>query len=137
VAGIWTIPASRMKAGKEHRVPLNRQALNLLQALHKTRLNDFVFPGLHKNSALGASTLIALIRRMGLAVTIHGFRSSFRDFAGERTEFSRDICEEALAHSIGGVEAAYRRTDFLEKRRSLMQAWGSFCCASGHELLSG
>jgi integrase len=125
--GIWTIPATRMKAGKEHRVPLSGQALDILKALHKTRLNGFAFPGLRRDSSLGSTTLIALIRRMGFEVTIHGFRSSFRDWAGEQTDFPRELAEASLAHSIGAVEAAYRRTDFLEKRRALMEMWGTYC----------
>lgn len=127
-AGVWTIPAARMKAAREHRVPLSDRALEVLTAMAAQRSGDFVFPGRRGGRPLSNMTFLMLLRRMKLGVTAHGFRSSFRDWAGERTNFPREIAEAALAHSIGDdVEAAYRRGDALEKRRRLMGAWTAFC----------
>lgn len=124
-AGIWTIPAGRMKAGKEHRVPLSTPALKILRELYETRVSDFVFPGHRSNCPLSSSAMEMLMRRMKMnAFTVHGFRSSFRDWAGDETSFPREIAEAALAHRVGdATEQAYRRATALTKRRELMQSW--------------
>jgi integrase len=128
-AGVWTIPAERMKAKKEHRVPLPRPALALLKRLHKARSGRYVFPGLKSDAALSNMAMLQVLRRMGRAdLTVHGFRSTFRDWAAEQTNFPREVCEQSLAHSLPDkVEAAYRRGDLFEKRCKLMDAWASFC----------
>jgi integrase len=130
-AKLWTIPAARMKAGKEHRVPLSTAAVTVLQALPRT--GDIVFPGMKHGTELSDMTLTAVLRRMGRGdITIHGFRSTFRDWSAEApgNTFPREVCEHALAHSLPDrVEAAYRRGDLLEKRILLMQAWADYCMA--------
>lgn len=122
---IWTVPADRMKAKREHRVALNEEAVKLLQSLPET--GDLVFPN-NKGEKLSDMTLTAVLRRMGRSdITAHGFRSTFRDWCSERTEYSHDVVEMALAHAIGDkVEAAYRRGDLFNKRRLLMRDWGRF-----------
>ncbi|MEJ7807079.1 MAG: integrase arm-type DNA-binding domain-containing protein [Telluria sp.] len=126
---LWTIPAERMKAGKEHRVPLSTAAVSLLLSLIVN--GEFVFPGVRTKSYLSDMSLTAVLRRMGRGdITVHGFRSTFRDWCSEApgNTFSREICEHALAHSLPDkVEAAYRRGDLLDKRVLLMQAWADFC----------
>jgi len=121
----WTIPVSRMKAKREHRVALNDEAVKLLKSL--ARSGDLIFPN-NKNSKLSDMTLTAVLRRMGRSdITAHGFRSTFRDWCSERTSYPRDVAEMALAHAIGDkVEAAYRRGDLFEKRRRMMREWGKF-----------
>lgn len=127
-AGVWTVPALRMKAKKEHRVPLSARALEIVKHLSEARLGDLVFPGMKPGKALSNMTLTAIMRRMGVEAVPHGFRSAFRDWAGDRTAFERETVELALAHEIGNsVERAYRRADALEKRRALMAAWESHC----------
>jgi integrase len=128
-AKLWTVPAERMKAGKEHRVPLSTAAVALLVALpHRKCL---IFHGRYESAALSDMSLTAVLRRMGRGdITIHGFRSSFRDWCAEAVgnTFSREVCEHALAHSLPDrVEAAYRRGDLLDKRVMLMQAWADYC----------
>jgi integrase len=122
---VWTIPDERMKGGREHRIPLSAVAVAVLDDMRKLRQNDFVFPGARDGRPLSEMAL----RRMGYGhVTVHGFRSSFRDWAAERTMFAREVAEMALAHAIpDAVEAAYRRGDLFEKRRKLMDAWAAFC----------
>lgn len=135
---VWSVPATRMKAGKEHRVPLSPRAVEILKLMAEVREDDhpYVFPG-HKTSKakklltakpVSAGALEMLLRRMEVkdAATIHGFRSSFRDWAGDQTSFPREVAEAALAHVVGGVEGAYRRGDALAKRRKLMEAWADF-----------
>lgn len=131
-AAVWTIPAERMKMSTEHRVPLSARALEILQGLHELRRSDFVFQGQKRGKPLGSMSMAMLIRRMKVeGVTVHGFRSSFRDWAGDKTSFPREIAEAALAHSVGNaVERAYRRSDALEKRRRLMQAWADYCAGA-------
>ncbi|MBC7686156.1 MAG: integrase arm-type DNA-binding domain-containing protein [Bdellovibrionales bacterium] len=128
-AKLWTIPAERMKAGKEHRVPLSTTVMALLEAM--PRLGDIVFPGRKQGTELSDMSLTAVLRRMGRGdITIHGFRSTFRDWCAESlgNSFPREVCEHALAHSLPDrVEAAYRRGDLLEKRVLLMQAWADYC----------
>jgi integrase len=122
---VWTIPANRMKAGKEHRVPINQGAIDVLERMCRT--SEHVFSGASRPRMSGA-TLNAFLYRIGCPFTVHGFRSSFRDWCAERTNYPREICEQALAHSTGSaVELSYRRTDYFAQRAKLMQAWGEFC----------
>jgi integrase len=123
---VWTIPASRMKAGREHRVPLSAPALEIAKDMLKAG-DDFAFPG-RSSGGLSNMACLKLLERMGRDdITVHGFRSTFRDWASERTNFPREVIEMALAHAIGDkVEAAYRRGDLFEKRRKLMDAWATF-----------
>ena len=125
--GVWTIPAGRMKAAKEHKVPLADAALEILRALPREAGNDFVFIGQQGGGGLSNMAMLALLKRMDQPVTVHGFRSAFRDWAAERTSFANHILEMALAHTVQGVEAAYRRGDLLDKRRRLMSEWASYC----------
>jgi len=129
---IWAIPAERMKAKKEHRVPLTNAAMAILTALNDTKRNDLVFPGNAANKPLSGMAMTMLIRRMKVEnITVHGFRSSFRDWAGDQTSFPREVAEGCLAHTIGNaVEQAYRRGDALEKRRQLLEAWANYCTGS-------
>ncbi|MGJ0396308.1 MAG: tyrosine-type recombinase/integrase [Methylocystis sp.] len=130
-AKVWTVPKSRMKAGKEHKVPLSREAVAALKTAARFRLanSDYVFPGARLGQPLSNMALLTLLRRMQVTgVTVHGFRSSFRDWAAETTDFPPEICEAALAHHVGNaVERAYRRTSFFDRRRDLMDAWGAHC----------
>ena len=133
---LWVIPATRVKAGREHRVPLPDRAVAILEAVSAVRSGDFVFPGLRRDKPQSDRTLVAVLRRMNCPVTVHGFRSSFRDWAGERTHFPREVAEAALAHVVGDeTERAYRRGDALEKRRELMNAWAAFCEGSGGNVI--
>ncbi len=127
-ARIWTIPGERMKAGKEHRVPLANEVLDLLRALPREAENSRVFLA-PKGGQLSDMALTAVLRRMGRGdLTQHGFRSTFRDWAGETTSYPREVCEHALAHRLAdGVEAAYQRGDLLTKRASLMSDWAKYC----------
>ena len=126
----WLIPADRMKASKEHRVPLSDAALALLDAMPVIAGNDLVFPA-PRGGVLSDMTLTACMRRMNLDAVPHGFRSTFRDWASELTSYPRDVAEMALAHTIGDkVEAAYRRGDLFEKRRLMMADWAKFCATS-------
>jgi integrase len=126
---VWTLPADRMKAGREHRVPLSARAMTILRNLHEDRSGDFVFPGQARNKPMSKTAMERVLRRMKLDdVTVHGFRSSFRDWAGNVSSFPREVVETALAHVIGDkAEQAYRRSDALEKRRKLMEAWAAYC----------
>jgi integrase len=132
-ARLWTVPAERMKAGKEHRVPLSGAAMALLAAI--PRRDGLIFAGRSGSAALSDMSLTAVLRRLGRSdITIHGFRSSFRDWCAEAVgnSFSREVCEHALAHSLPDrVEAAYRRGDLLDKRVVLMQAWADYCGTQG------
>jgi integrase len=127
-AKLWAIPAARMKAGREHRVPLSSRALAILRSVEKVRTGDYVFPGQRRGTPLSVMALAMVLRRLRLEkVTVHGFRSAFRDWCGEATAFPRDVAEAALAHAVGDMtERAYRRGDALEKRRKLMSAWAAF-----------
>ena len=130
---IWTIPAERMKAGKTHVVPLSPAALRVFRRAAELRMagTDLVFPGLKRGKPLSDMTLLKILRDMKLDATVHGFRSAFRDWCAEETSVAGEVAEAALAHAIPNkVEAAYRRTDFYEKRRKLMDAWAAFCSAS-------
>ncbi len=125
----WTIPAERMKAGRAHRVPLSDAALRVLAKMDEERLGDFVFPGAKENRPLSDMSLTAVLRRMKRDdVVVHGFRSTFRDWAAECTSYPNHVVEMALAHTIGDkVEAAYRRGDLFEKRSRLMAEWARYC----------
>lgn len=127
---IWTVPAERMKAGRVHRVPLSSRAVEILQAIRPREVapDAHVFKG-ERSAMLSNMAMAMLLRRMGHdSITVHGFRSTFRDWAGEVTAFPRDVVEMALAHCIESkVERAYRRGDAFEKRRELMTAWADFC----------
>ena len=127
-AKLWTVPAARMKAGREHRVPLTARALAILQTVEKVRTGEHVFPGQRRGRPLSVMALAMVLRRLQLEnVTVHGFRSAFRDWAGNETSFPREVAEAALAHTVGDMtERAYRRSDALEKRRKLMAAWAAF-----------
>jgi integrase len=128
-AGVWSVPHERMKGGREHRVPLSDRVLAILREMKAIRQGDHVFPGMKRGKPLSNTSLLALLRRMGRGdLTGHGFRSTFRDWAAERTNFPREVCEAALAHQTGSkVEQAYMRSDLFEKRRSLMDEWARFC----------
>jgi len=123
----WTIPAARMKAGKEHRVPLSVRSVEILREMKTTATGEHIFPG--RNGPLGESAFEHLLKKLGHGdVTLHGFRSSFRTWASEQTAFAHDVIEQALAHTVGTtVERAYKRTDLFERRRRLMDAWADFC----------
>ena len=131
---IWTIPAERMKARREHRVPLSDAAMAILKSLPRIEGNPYVFPGARHGKPLSNMALLQLMRKMGYGpegergpYVPHGFRSSFRDWAGEVSSFPRDVAEMALAHVIENkTEAAYRRGDLFAKRCKMMQAWANF-----------
>lgn len=127
---VWTVPATRMKAGIEHRVPLTDAALAILDRTEVVKRGEYVFPGQKPDRPLSVMAMEMMLRRMKVEVTVHGFRSSFRDWAGECTAFPREVAETALAHVVGdATERAYRRGDALEKRRALMEAWTAFVSA--------
>ena len=134
-AKVWTVPADRMKAGREHRVPLSDRAVALLNTVRP--LTDGaeacrlpIFPAHGSTNPLSSMALAMLLRRMKADCTVHGFRSSFRDWAGEATNFPRELAEASLAHTVGdATERAYRRGDALERRRKLMEAWAGYACA--------
>ena len=129
----WTIPASRMKAGREHVVPLSDDAVAVFERLKRfqTGADALVFPGLAKDKPLSDMTLTKVLRDMGRTETVHGFRSSFRDWAAEQTSFPSELAEVALAHvNSDKTEAAYLRSDRREQRRLLMTEWATFCSAS-------
>jgi len=127
-ARLWTIPAERMKAGREHRVPLGNRAVEIIRNMMTTKQNDYIFYG-DRRATLSNMSLLMLLRRMGRNdITTHGFRSSFRDWTAEQTNCPSAAAEIALAHSVGNaVEAAYRRKDMLYKRRLLMARWENYC----------
>ena len=126
---IWTIPKDRMKAGVEHRVPIGARALEILRLIRPYSGSKYVFEGRKKNTPLSNMAMTMIVRRMGYqGITVHGFRSSFRNWAGELTDYPFEVCEQALAHRLpDAVAAAYLRTDFYEKRVNLMAEWERFC----------
>jgi integrase len=126
---VWVVPVDRMKAGREHRVPLSRAGLAVLKQMDTARQTGFVFPGNRPQRPLSNMSMLMVLRRMDRAdLTAHGFRSTFRDWAAERTNFPGEVVEAALAHIVGDrTEAAYRRGDLFEKRRCLMDAWAAYC----------
>jgi integrase len=127
-ARVWTIPESRMKAGREHRVPLSDPAMGVLKSMQSVRQNEYVFPG-DRRATLSNMALLMVLRRMNRCdLTTHGFRSTFRTWAAERTSFPREVVEAALAHVVGSkTEIAYQRGDLFDKRRGLMNVWAGFC----------
>jgi integrase len=134
----WSIPAERMKAGEPHRIPLSDRAVGILRRMLELRRTDnadaLVFEGQKPGRPLSDMTLSMPIRRAKLGITVHGFRSAFRDWAAERTSFPRELAEKALAHSVRNkVEAAYQRGDLFEKRRELMDAWALYCKSAATE----
>jgi integrase len=126
---LWIIPANRIKAGREHRIPLSQPAVALFESRIENRTGEFVFPGRSLKKPMSNMALLALLRRMKRTdITVHGFRSSFRDWAAEQSNFPREVAEAALAHALKDkTEAAYQRGDFLEKRRQMMDAWAHYC----------
>jgi integrase len=132
---VWVIPPDRMKAGREHRVPLSQEAVRLLDTrramIGEPPAEALVFESdMRKSAKLSDMALTALMRRMGRTETVHGFRSTFRDFAAEETDFPSEVAEAALAHTVRDeVERAYRRSDLFVKRRNLAETWSKFCCS--------
>jgi integrase len=125
-SGIWTIPGPRTKVGKEHRIPLAERPLQIVRDLRSFTSGAFVFPGGKPGKGLSDMALLSVLRRLEIKLTVHGFRSSFRDWAAEQTQVPREVAEQALAHTLGNkVEAAYLRSDFFEKRRDLMNLWAA------------
>jgi integrase len=132
----WRIPKTRMKAKKEHRVPLSPRCLEILESARKLGGKTHIFPTPGTDAPLSNMALLMLLRRMGKTFTAHGFRSTFRDWAAETTNFSRQLCEVALAHTIKGVEGDYLRGDLFEKRRKLMEAWAAYANRSSAKIVS-
>jgi integrase len=130
-ATVWTVPASRIKGGREHRVPLSGPAQAIVVEMRKHTVDDLVFPGHKARRPLSDHPMLKVLDRMGYGhLTVHGFRSTFRDWAAEQTAFPSEVVEMALAHAVGDkVEAAYRRGDLFEKRCRLMEAWAAYCAA--------
>ena len=127
-AKVWTVPPERMKAGRAHRVPLSAEAVSIVAELKEMRIGEWVFPGARDKRPISGGTMTKALKLAGGgAFTVHGFRSSFRDWVHEATTFQREIAEAALAHVDGDeTERAYRRGDALAKRRKLMEAWGKY-----------
>lgn len=128
-ADVWTIPGERMKAGKEHCVPLSAEALKLIKTMKTlSTSNTVIFPGAQKDTQLSEMPLTAVLKRMDRGdLTMHGFRSTFRDWAAEQTHYPHEMAEMALAHTVGDkVEAAYRRGDMFEKRWAMMREWADY-----------
>jgi integrase len=133
-AEVWTVPAARTKAAREHRVPLSDRAAAILWEMEGARNGDYVFPGQRPGSPLSGMAFEMLLRRSKSPFTAHGFRSSFRDWAGNETHFARELAEHALGHVIGDkAEQAYRRSDALARRRELMDTWARFCDGGADE----
>jgi len=136
--GLWSIPAERMKMNRPHVVPLSPEAIAVFQGAAKLRasVTDLVFPGQKLKKPLSDMSLLKVLRDMDLKVTVHGFRSAFRDWVAEQTNYPGEVAEAALAHANSNkVEAAYRRTDFLAKRRELMRDWGRYCFGGVNEYI--
>jgi integrase len=132
---LWIVPAQRMKGGRDHRVPLSGRAMQILAEMQAIQRGELVFAGKH-DQPLSDMAMLRLLQRMDYSeITVHGFRSAFRDWAAETTGFPHEVCEMALAHTVGNrVEAAYRRGDLFEKRRALMEAWAEFAGFSSERL---
>jgi integrase len=127
-ARLWIIPAERMKSFREHRVPLSTQAMEILAFMSSVREGRFIFRGRKDDHPIGQGAMADTLQHLNVGATVHGFRSSFRDWCGDETDFAREVAEAALAHATGDLtERSYRRGDALEKRRALMEAWGDFC----------
>ena len=130
-AAVWTIPAERMKAKEEYRIPLTAKALAVLKPARGLD-NDLVFPGRLRGRPLSERSVTVVLKRLNVPATLHGFRSTFRDWASERTNVPREIAEMCLAHAVGNtVERAYARSDLFDKRRDLMDQWARFCVSAG------
>jgi integrase len=129
---VWIVPAGRMKGRREHRVPLTVRAGAILDEMKRFDSSEMIFPSERRGRPLSDMTLSADLKRMGRAeVTVHGFHSIFKYWAGETTPHPREVCEQALAHHLQDrVEAAYRRGDLMDKRRLLMQDWEAYCCGT-------
>ena len=126
-AAVWAVPGERMKGGKEHEVPLSKEAVTLLENLPREK-GGYAFAGARAKKPLSNMAMLQLLRGIRSGLTVHGFRSTFRDWAGDRTNFPREVIEHALAHRIKDkAEASYRRSSALEKRRRLMEAWAGYC----------
>jgi len=124
---VWTIPQERMKMRREHRVPLTPEILAVIDSVHRGR-SRYLFPGLTSDTYLSSGGMLSLVKSMDPSLTVHGFRSTFRDWVGEATAFPGDLAEHALAHRVGNeVQMAYRRGDALDRRRELMEAWTRYC----------
>lgn len=135
-AGIWTIPAARMKAGRVHQIPLSPPALALFKKANEVRTGSYVFPGIRPTKPMSNMSMTKLLRDLGITETVHGFRSAFRDWVAEETSFPAEVAEAALAHTVPDkVVAAYRRTDFFAKRRQLMAEWGMFCNGESRKIV--
>jgi len=135
-ARLWTCPAQRMKTGQDHRVPLTDEMLAIIEPL-KAMKSEYVFEGQKRNKPLSNMSMLMLLRRMGVeGVTVHGFRSTFRDWASEVANAPREVAEMSLAHQVGtDVERAYARSDLLDKRRALMERWSNFVSGSYGDVL--
>ncbi len=134
-AAVWTVPAERMKAKEEYRVPLTVEALAVLKQARGLD-DDLVFPGRFRGRQLSDLPMIASLKRLNVSVTIHGFRTSFRTWASERTNVPREIAEMCLAHTVGNaVERAYARSDLFDKRRNLMERWARWCCPARADVI--
>ena len=133
----WTIPGERMKSARQHVVPLPQRCVDILaQAKELSGSGEYVFPGRSADKPLSNMVFLMTLRRIGRRITTHGFRSSFRDWASERTNFAREVCEQALAHTVKDkTEAAYRRGDLLEKRRDLMASWAAFATGADADVI--
>jgi integrase len=136
-AGMWAIPPKRMKSQRPHRVPLSAAALAILQTMSEIRTSDFIFAGVFAARPLNDRSLLDLLERMGRRdITPHGFRSSFRDWCAECTDFPNHVVEMALAHAVENkVEAAYRRGDLIDHRRRLMAMWAEYCTTPRGEVV--
>jgi integrase len=137
-AKLWVVPAARIKAGREHQVPLSTRCVELLARAQELRDGGpFVFPGRSLHKPLSNMVFLKTLERMSRDITAHGFRSAFRDWAAERTHFSRAVCEASLAHVVSDkVEAAYLRTSFLEQRRELMATWAAFATSKPADVVT-
>ena len=126
---VWTLPSERMKVPREHRVPLSDPAIAILKHLQALKFGEFVFPGAREGKPLSNMAMLKTLERMKRRdITVHGFRSTFRTWAAEQTSYPGEVVEGALAHVVGNkVEAAYQRSDLLEKRRTLMDEWARYC----------
>jgi integrase len=134
---IWTVPAVRMKTGKPHRVPLSSRAVAIAQEMAASRQSDLLFPGVVPGRPIGGTTVREMLCELRPGVTTHGFRSTFRTWAGAQIGVSREVAEMALAHKVGdAVERAYWRDDLLDKRRDLMEAWAVYCQRTPSEVIS-
>jgi integrase len=136
---LWTVPANRMKGGREHRKPLSECAIAVIEVVRGLRDPEcrWLFPGGRRGKTLSENAMLGLLQRMGYGhVTVHGFRSTFRDWVGECTHFPREVAEASLAHVVGdATEQAYRRGDALEKRRILMAAWADYCATGSNNVV--